>query len=78
MASSSSHNRNPEGKNQYGHVGELKISSHLYFIVYPHIILVSASDPVLQEALKKYHQGLITDNNIISELLLADHGIEMK
>ncbi|KAK2459393.1 hypothetical protein APHAL10511_008591 [Amanita phalloides] len=59
MASSSSHNRNPEGKNQYGHV-------------------VSADDPVLQEALKKYHHGLIMDNNIISELLLADYGIEMK
>ena len=41
-------------------------------------MLVSADDPVLQEALKKYHQGLITDNNRISELLLVDHGIEMK
>ena len=78
MASSNSHNRNPEGKNQYGHVGEPKISSQLYVIVYPHIILVSANDPVLQEALRKYHRELVTDNNKISERLLADYRIEMK
>ncbi|KAF8236371.1 hypothetical protein L208DRAFT_1457659 [Tricholoma matsutake] len=59
MASSSVHNRNPEGKNQYGAV-------------------LSACNPVLQEALRKYHQELITDNNRISELLLADYGIDMK
>lgn len=53
-----------------------KISSR--FISSLHIILVSASDPVLQTALKKYHQGLITDNNLISELLLADYDIDMK
>ena len=47
------------------------------FISYLHI-LVSADDPVLQEALKTYHQRLITDNNKISELLLADYKIDMK
>ena len=76
MASSSAHNRNPEGKNQYGTVCESKNSS--CFITYLRIILVTASNPVLQEALKKYHRGLITDNNKISELLLADYGIDMK
>ncbi|KAF8714408.1 hypothetical protein AX14_012714 [Amanita brunnescens Koide BX004] len=59
MASSSLHNRNPEGKNQYDPV-------------------LSANDPVLQEALRKYHRGLITDNDRISELLFADYGITMK
>ncbi|KIM43482.1 hypothetical protein M413DRAFT_443403 [Hebeloma cylindrosporum] len=58
MASSSSHNRNPTGKNQYGAV-------------------LTAESPVLQEALERYHRGLITDNQRISELLFADHGITM-
>lgn len=40
--------------------------------------IVTAESPLLQEALDKYHQGLITDNQRISELLLADHGIVMK
>jgi len=44
----------------------------------PHIIPVSADDPVLQEVLKEYHRRLITDNNKISELLLADYKIDMK
>ncbi|KDR70412.1 hypothetical protein GALMADRAFT_230064 [Galerina marginata CBS 339.88] len=59
MASSSAHNRNPKGKNQFAPV-------------------LTADDPTLQAALEKYHRGLITDNARISELLLADHGIEMK
>ncbi|KAF8811204.1 hypothetical protein BYT27DRAFT_7221594 [Phlegmacium glaucopus] len=59
MALSSVHNRNPEGKNQYGPV--LTVDSLL-----------------LRETLEKYHQGLITNNQRISELLLADHGINMK
>ena len=79
MASSSMHNRNPEGKNQYGAVCESKVSSHfITYLSYLHIILVSAHDPVLQEALRKYYRELITDNNRISELLLADYGIDMK
>lgn len=44
----------------------------------PHVIPVSADDPVLQEALKEYHRRLITDNDKISELLLADYKIDMK
>ena len=46
---------------------------------YPHVnFIVSADSPVLQEALKKYHRELISDNIRISELLLAEHGIDMK
>jgi hypothetical protein len=59
MASSSTHNRNPKGQNQYGPV-------------------LTADNPLLREVLEKYHQRLITDNNRISELLLADHNIVMK
>lgn len=39
---------------------------------------VTADSPILREALEKYHRGLITDNKRISELLLADYGIDMK
>ena len=35
-------------------------------------------EQVSSAALTKYHNRLITDNNCISELLLADHNIEMK
>ncbi|KAF8967102.1 hypothetical protein BDZ97DRAFT_1903511 [Flammula alnicola] len=59
MASSSSHNRNPKGKNQFDPV-------------------LTADSSILQEALEKYHRRLITDNKRISDLLLADHNIEMK
>jgi hypothetical protein len=77
MALSSSHNRNPKGKNQFDPVCE---SGFLISIVQPLIFFatVTADSPILQEALEKYHRQLITDNNRISELLLADHNIEMK
>jgi hypothetical protein len=39
---------------------------------------VPASDPTLKEALTKYHQGLITNDARIAELLLVEYGIEMK
>jgi hypothetical protein len=39
---------------------------------------VTADSLLLQEALERYHRRLITDNRRISELLLADHGIDMK
>ncbi|KAH9479297.1 hypothetical protein JR316_0007886 [Psilocybe cubensis] len=59
MAFSSTHNRNPLGRNQHGYV-------------------LKATDPVLQEALYEYHRQLITNDKLISELLMADHNINMK
>jgi hypothetical protein len=77
MASLSSHNRNPKGKNQFDPVCE---SGFLISIVQPLIFFatVTADSPILQEALKKYHCQLITNNNRISKLLLADHNIKIK
>jgi hypothetical protein len=77
MASSSSHNRNPKGKNQFDPVCE---SDSLISIIQLPILFaaVSADSPILQEALEKYHHRLITDNKRISDLLLADHKIDMK
>ena len=79
MALSSAHNRNPEGKNQYVPICESKfpITVIIMLNLFQNYI-VTAESPLLQEALDKYHQGLITDNQRISELLLADHGIVMK
>ena len=55
----------------------LSVHSHLFSLINcPHIIPVSANDLVLQEALKEYHQRLITDNNKISELFLAEYKIK--
>jgi hypothetical protein len=81
MASSSTFNRNPEGKNQYGTVCEsnsrfvLVLIQVLYMI---YRILVTADSQLLQDALNKYHRRLITDNRRISELLLAEYDIDMK
>jgi len=69
MSSSSAHNRNPEGKNQYGTVCELL--NLPVIISHPHVNPVSADSPVLREALEKYHRELISDNTRISELLLG-------
>ena len=77
MASSSSHNRNPKGKNQFGPVCESGSSISIVQLL-TFFGTVTADNPILQEALEKYHHQLITDNNRISELLLADHNIEMK
>jgi hypothetical protein len=77
MASSSSHNRNPKGKNPFDPVCESGfLISNVQLLIF--FGTVTADSPILQEALKKYHRQLITDNNRISEPLLADHNIEMK
>ena len=65
------------GKNQFGPVCESGMLA-VQFIPYPFVIIVPADNPVLQEALEKYHRGLITDNTRISKLLQADYGIDMK
>ena len=77
MASSSSYNRNPKGNNQFDPVCE---SGSLISVIQSLTFFgtVTADSPILQEALEEYHRRLITNNNRISELLLADHNIEMK
>ena len=79
MSLSSTQNRNLEGKNQlqYGVVCESSnFASHHWFVLI--LITVPANNPVLWEALEKYHRELISDNVQISELLLAEYGIDMK
>lgn len=39
---------------------------------------VPADDPTLIEALTKYHRWKETNDTMISKLLKADHGIEMR
>jgi hypothetical protein len=76
MASSSSHNRNSKGKNQFDPVCESDLISIVQMLIL--FTPVPADSPILQDALKKYHRHLITDNKRISDLLLADYNIEMK
>ena len=74
-----SHNRNPDGKNQYGDVRKFfKFSSrssqwsNLYCTG-----IARADDPVLLKALNDYHREKLTNNTTISKRLKADHNIIM-
>ena len=79
MVLSSAHNRNPKGKNQYDPIRESNfLLVTIISLVFLKKYIVTAESPLLQEALEKYHRGLITDDRRISELLLADHSIVMK
>ena len=70
----SSHNRNPGGKNQHKPVRKsLLCYAHPDFRT--ESILADANDPILSEALIRYHREGISSNAHIKQRLLAETGI---
>lgn len=74
-----SHNRNPEGKNQWG-------DTRMHFYSYTHFPLFTSVSPLsanldnstFVDALKKYHTEGKSSNANIKQLLLNEHGIDVR
>jgi len=67
-------NNNPTGINQHSHCCKLLVSD-LFFA--HSSFLAKKGDKEVAELLHQYHHTGTTDRHIVSELLLADHGIQM-
>ena len=73
------HNRNPTGKNQYPDRCKLLIFFlSISFFLKTFYLTVQANDPVLKEALQKFHREGKTNNTEISQRLLADYNITLR
>jgi hypothetical protein len=70
----SSHNRNPTGNNQYGHIRKLKLLLLDLLLTDLLLFLAKADDPVLLEALTRYHHEGKTSNAQIQQLYEAETG----
>ena len=76
---SEEHNQNSTGRNQYPDRHKLLIFFLLVSFFLKHFILtVQADDPVLKEALQKYHHEGKTNNTEISEHLLVEYNITLR
>ncbi|KAF8343257.1 hypothetical protein F5887DRAFT_1076007 [Amanita rubescens] len=72
-----SYNRNPSGKNQYSPCGVFLTTLFPSELNYGFAIVATIDDPLLAEALEKYHREKLDNNRLISQRLKADYGIEM-
>ena len=71
----SSHNRNPTGNNQYGHIRMLLLlDSDLLYFLSDLLFLAKADDPVLSEALTRYHREGKSSNTLIQRLYEVETG----
>jgi hypothetical protein len=76
---SEEHNRNPTGRNQFPNRRKLLIFVLSISFCFKHFILVvQADNPLLQEALQKYHREGKTSNPEISQRLLAEYNITLR
>ncbi len=71
------YNRNPSGKNQYSPCGVFLITLFLSELNYGFSNVATIDDPLLVEALEKYHREKLDNNRLISQRLKTDYGIEM-
>jgi len=75
---SEEHNRNPTGRNQYPDRRKLLIFFSRFPFFKTLYLTVQAGDPVLKEALQKYHREGKTNNTEISQRLLAEYNITLR
>lgn len=78
---STSHNRNPIGRNQHGDKGsESEVYCPSISLNFECFILciVSLDDPRLVAALRGYHEELLTSNKTISARMAVEHEITLR